>query len=92
MSYFSKILSETVDAINRCVEKNVTRINVGRIRKCNHVKSTDRSQIVFISRALEELSRFGFLEFVGKNSPKTYQVKKKLTLEEVLREIREKKE
>ncbi len=88
MGYFSKILSETVDAINRCYEKNVTRINVGRIRKCTNVKSKDRSKIVFISRALDELSRAGFLEYLGKNSPKTYQVKEKINLEKVLREIR----
>lgn len=74
MGYFSKILAETVDAINRCYEKNVTQVNVGRIRKCNDVKSTDRSKIVFISRALEELAKKGFVEFVGNNSPKTYQL------------------
>ncbi len=92
MSYFSKILSETVDAINRCVEKNVTRINVGRIRKCTHIKSTDRSTIVFISRALDELSRAGFLEFLGKNSPKTYQATEKIALDEVLKELGKKQE
>ncbi len=92
MGYFSKILSETVDAINRCYEKNVTYINVGRIRKCTHVKSTDRSKIVFISRALEELTRAGFLEFIGKNSPKTYQVKEKITLDNVLKELGKKQD
>ena len=90
MSYFSEILSETIDAINRCLEKNVTYINVSRIRKCTNVKSTDRSRIVFISRALEELSRAGFLEFIGKNSPKTYKVKEKLVLEVILKELSKK--
>ena len=49
MGYFSKILAETVKALNRCYEKNVINVNVGRIRKCNKIKSTDRSKIVFIS-------------------------------------------
>ncbi len=92
MGYFSKILSETVDAINRCYEKNVTHINVSRIRKCTHIKSTDRSKIVFISRALDELSRAGFIEYLGKNSPKTYQVKEKITLENVLNELGKKQD
>ncbi|OLS15951.1 MAG: hypothetical protein RBG13Loki_0402 [Promethearchaeota archaeon CR_4] len=89
MGYFSKILSETVDAINRCYEKNVTHVNVGRIRKCTNVKSTDRSKIVFISRALDELSQAGFLEYLGKNSPKTYQVKEKINWTDVLREVQD---
>ncbi len=87
MGYFSTILTETVDAINRCYEKKVTHINVGRIRKCTNIKSTDRSKIVFISRALDELSRAGFLEYLGRNSPKTYQVKEKITLEDVLKQL-----
>ena len=92
MGYFSKILAETVDALNRCYEKNVTSINVGRIRKCNKVKSTDRSKIVFISRSLEELSRAGFLKFVGRNSPKTYMVTNKIDWEEVLKAVEKARE
>jgi hypothetical protein len=87
MGYFSKILAETVDALNRCYEKNVTNVNVGRIRKCNKVKSTDRSKIVFISRALDELSNAGFLTYIGRNSPKTYQVTNKIDWQEVLKVV-----
>ncbi len=58
-------------------------ITVKRVRKCNNVPSSDRSRIHFISRALEDLKTKGFLELLGRNSPKVYKILSKIDLKSV---------
>ena len=53
-------------------------ITVKRVRKCNNIPSTDRSRIHFISRALEDLKTKGFLQLLGRNSPKVYKILTKI--------------
>ncbi len=78
MDFFLKNLKETLDAINKCIEKDVYVINTKRIRRCNNVKSSDRSKINFIWRSLKFLEEEGsILEKNGMNNPKTYKIKKK---------------
>ncbi|MFX1398562.1 MAG: hypothetical protein ACFFAS_16155 [Promethearchaeota archaeon] len=78
MDFFLKNLEETLDAINKCIDKDVYVINTKRIRRCNNVKSNNRSKINFIWRSLKFLEKEGsILEKNGLNSPKTYKIKKK---------------
>ena len=77
-STYSKILKSTAEAVNKVYEKNYTDITVKRVRKCNKVPSSDKSQIHFISRALEDLKSQGYLELLGRNSPKIYKILKKV--------------
>lgn len=84
MGYYLKILEDTADAVNRCKERNIQLVDVRRVRKCNAVSSRDRSQIVFISRALEELSKEGFLKYVGRASPKKYKILKEVPIDALM--------
>lgn len=88
MAYYKKILKDTIDAINKCYEKSHLDVNVKRVRKCNAIPSSDRSKIIFISKALEDLKQLGYLEFVGNNSPKTYKIIEKIdNFDHVLKQI-----
>jgi len=87
VAYYKKVLEETVSAINKCYEKNVTDINVKRVRKCNAIPSSERSKINFISRALDELTSLGYLRFVGRNSPKKYKILHKVNLDIVKKDL-----
>lgn len=78
MAYYKKILKDTIEAINKCYEKSHFDVNVKRVRKCNAIPSSDRSKIIFISKALEDLKELGYLEFIGNNSPKTYKIIEKI--------------
>lgn len=77
--FYKKVLEETIQAINKCYDKNITDINVRRVRKCNDISSNQRSKINFISRALEDLKKLGYLKFIGRNSPKKYQILYKIS-------------
>jgi len=83
LAYYKKILEDTVRAVNLCFEKHYYEINVRRVRKCNAISSSERSKINFISRALDDLSNLGYLKYIGKNSPKKYEILKKLDLNEI---------
>ncbi|MHA1728985.1 MAG: hypothetical protein ACTSWY_09660 [Promethearchaeota archaeon] len=78
MAYYKKVLKETVFAINMCYDKNFLEVNVRRVRKCNNIPGNSRSKINFISRALQDLDKLGYLEFVGRNSPKRYKILHKI--------------
>lgn len=75
MDFFLKNLKETLDAINKLIDNNVTVVNTKRIRKCNNIKSSNRSKINFIWRTLDYLEKEGILEVNGSFSPKTYKIK-----------------
>lgn len=87
MAYYKKVLKDTVSAINKCYERNFNEIDVRRIRSCNRIPSSDRSKIVFISRALEDLKQIGYLKYLGRNSPKRYEILSEVDLKKVLKEI-----
>jgi len=82
-AYYEKILQETISAINKCLDKNLLEINVKRVRTCNAIPSNAKSKINFISRALGDLRKLGYLEYMGRNSPKKYRILKKSNFEEV---------
>lgn len=87
MAYYKKVLRNTVSAINKCYEKNYNEVDVRRIRSCNSIPASDRSKIVFISRALEDLKECGYLKYLGRNSPKKYEILSEIDLKKVLEEI-----
>ena len=78
MDFFLKNLEETLNAINKLIEKNVYLVNTKRIRRCNNVKSSNRSKINFIWRSLKYLEEEGsILERNGVVNPTTYKIKMK---------------
>jgi len=74
MDFFQKNLKDTIEAINKLIENNVTIVNTKRIRRCNNIKSSDRSKINFIWRALRYLEEEGILTLNGITNPKTYKI------------------
>ncbi|GAB4308427.1 MAG: hypothetical protein Kow0069_06690 [Promethearchaeota archaeon] len=74
MGYYYEILEQTAKAVNACYERKVMTVSVRRVRRCYSLDSTNRSKIVFISRALDELSKDGYLRFAGRSSPKRYEI------------------
>jgi len=78
MDFFLKNLEETLNAINKLIDKNVYLVNTKRIRRCNNIKSSNRSKINFIWRSLKYLEEEGsILERNGIINPTTYKIKKK---------------
>ncbi|MHA2005704.1 MAG: hypothetical protein ACXABO_02400 [Promethearchaeota archaeon] len=69
-----KNLRETVEAINKLIDSNVNIVNTKRIRRCNNIKSSNRSKINFIWRALKCLEEEGILTLNGIVNPKTYKI------------------
>ncbi|MFW9900123.1 MAG: hypothetical protein ACFFDY_02405 [Candidatus Thorarchaeota archaeon] len=86
MDFFQKNLKETVEAINKLIDNNVTIVNTKRIRRCNNIKSSNRSKINFIWRALKYLEDFGILSLNGITNPKTYKIipSEKIDIDEFL--------
>lgn len=74
MDFFQKNLKETVEAINKLIDNNITIVNAKRIRRCNNIKSSNRSKINFIWRALKYLEDHGILTLNGITNPKTYKI------------------
>jgi hypothetical protein len=87
LAFYKKVLEDTVNSINKCYNQNFFDVNVRRVRKCSHIPSSERSKINFISRALEDLKNLGYLEFVGKNSPKVYKILQPIDWPEVLKNL-----
>ncbi|MFW9970946.1 MAG: hypothetical protein ACFFDF_12180 [Candidatus Odinarchaeota archaeon] len=86
MDFFEKNLKETVEAINKLIDNNVTMVNTKRIRRCNNIKSSNRSKINFIWRALKYLEDQGILTLNGITNPKTYRIvsNKKIDIDDFL--------
>jgi len=91
MDFFLKNLRETLQAINKLIDNHVTVVNTKRIRRCNNIKSSNRSKINFIWRSLDYLEKEGILEANGRYSPKTYKIKsnEKVDIDKILSEIQE---
>jgi hypothetical protein len=90
MDFFLKNLRETLEAINKLIDNNVNIVNCKRIRRCNSIKSSDRSKINFIWRSLNYLEKEGVLEINGIVKPKTYKIanKEKINVEEFISQIK----
>lgn len=93
MDFFLKNLKETVEAINKLIENKVNMVNTKRVRRCNNIKSSDRSKINFIWRSLNFLAEEGILEMNGSYSPKTYKIKsdERLDVDEIVKMVQDKK-
>ncbi len=77
LDFFRKNLEETLDAINKCINNKVYIVNTKRVRRCNNVKSKNRSKINFIWRTLKYLEEEGtILEKNGTLNPVNYRIKK----------------
>jgi len=75
MDFFKENLKTTLEAINKLIDNKVSIVNTKRIRRCNHIKSSDRSKINFIWRSLNFLEKENILEKNGVVKPKTYKIK-----------------
>ena len=73
----------TLKAINKLIENNIIIVNTKKIRRCNHIKSSDRSKINFIWRSLKFLADKGYLEKNGDSSrsPTNYRITLKEKIE-----------
>ena len=94
MDYFIENLKETAEAINKLIERKVRLVDVKRIRRCNRVKSSNRSKINFIWRSLKVLENTGYLEANGCNGPKTYKIldSQKIDVKGLLQNLKEQKQ
>jgi len=92
MDFFLKNLKETLEAINKLIEAKVNVVNTKRIRRCNNIKSSNRSKINFIWRTLTYLEKEGLLELNGVLNPKSYKIKtnKPINIEEFLSQVTKK--
>jgi len=89
MDFFSRNLRETLEAINKLIDNNVTLVTTKSIRRCNNIKASNRSKINFIWRSLNYLEKEGILEMNGKISPKTYKIKsnQKIDIDDIISQI-----
>jgi len=74
MDFFMNNLKDTLNAINKLIDNNVNLVNTKKIRRCANIKSSDRSKINFIWRALKFLEQEGILTLNGIKNPKTYKI------------------
>lgn len=74
MDFFLINLKETLEAINKLMDKNISIVNTKRIRRCFNIKSSNRSKINFIWRTLKYLEGEGILRKNGITNPKTYKI------------------
>ncbi|UCD01180.1 MAG: hypothetical protein JSV23_09895 [Promethearchaeota archaeon] len=89
MDFFQKNLKDTLEAINKLIDNNVTIVNTKRIRRCYNIKSSNRSKINFIWRALKYCEKEGILTLNGVTNPKTYKImiKEKIDVDNLLSQI-----
>ena len=94
MDFFLKNLRDTLEAINKLIDNKVYRVDTKRIRRCNNVKSSNRSKINFIWRSLDCLEKEGILEKNGSYHPKTYNIKlnRKLDIDKIVNEVMNKRD
>ena len=93
MDFFLSNLKETLEAINKLIDNNVNIVNTKRIRRCNNIKSSNRSKINFIWRALRCLEKEGILTPNGINNPKTYNIttNEKIDIRKIITQIEKNK-
>jgi hypothetical protein len=93
MDFFLKNVEETLEAINKLMENNISIVNTKRIRRCNKIKSSNRSKISFIWRSLDFLAKEGILEMNGSTKPKCYKINtdEQINIERFISEINKKR-
>ncbi|MHA1239327.1 MAG: hypothetical protein ACTSQU_00915 [Promethearchaeota archaeon] len=93
MDFFSRNLRETLEAINKLIDNNISLVTTKSIRRCNHIKASNRSKINFIWRSLNYLEKEGILEMNGRYSPKTYKIKtdQKIDVDDIISQIEERR-
>ncbi|MBY8988901.1 MAG: hypothetical protein KGD61_10645 [Candidatus Lokiarchaeota archaeon] len=93
MDFFSRNLRETIEAINKLIDNNITLVTTKSIRRCNNVKASNRSKINFIWRSLDYLEKEGILEMNGTYSPKSYKItsSQKIDIDEIISQIENKR-
>jgi hypothetical protein len=89
MDFFLKNLRETLEAINKLIDNNINIVNTKRVRRCNDIKSSNRSKINFIWRSLKFLQEEGVLELNGSSNPRTYKIKSesKIDIDKFISEV-----
>ncbi len=89
MDFFSRNLRETLEAINKLIDNNISLVTTKSIRRCNNIKASNRSKINFIWRSLNYLEQEGILEMNGRYSPKTYKIKldQKIDVDDLISQI-----
>ena len=94
MDFFLKNLRDTFEAINKLIDNKVYRVDTKRIRRCNNVKSSNRSKINFIWRSLDCLEKEGILEINGSFHPKTYNItqNQKLDVDKIIDDVIKKRD
>ena len=93
MDFFSRNLRETMEAINKLIDNNISLVTTKSIRRCNNIKASNRSKINFIWRSLNYLEKEGILEMNGTYSPKSYKIKsnQKINIEGIIAQIENKR-
>jgi len=93
MDFFIKYLTETIEAINNYIEKNINIIYSKSIRTYHGIKSSDRSKINFIWRSLSYLESQEILRVNGATSPKRYKIipKEKIDINQFLLQVKTKR-
>lgn len=93
MDFFLKNLEETLEAINKLIDNNIYTVTTKRVRRCNNIKSSNRSKINFIWRSLKYLQEEDVLERNGQSKPLTYKISsdEKIDVEKVIERIDEKR-
>jgi hypothetical protein len=84
--FFETFLLQIAQSINEKFSMGAI-LEVKHLRKAMEIKSSDRSKIIFLARALQKLNDLGFLEFVGRNSPKKFKVTGKIPIDDLQKKI-----
>jgi len=84
-----KNLSETIEGVNRLIDRKINLVNTKRIRRCFNIKASNRSKINFIWRALKILEEEGLIAENGISNPKTYKIvtDQKIEVDKLLSQI-----
>ena len=91
MDFFIQNLREKLEAINKLIDIKISIVNTKRVRKCHNppIKSSNRSKINFVWRALKFLEQEGILVSNGQVTPRNYKIKsqEKIDIDEFINQI-----
>jgi len=85
--FFESFLLDVVNAINANFTAS-SFLEVKHLRKVMNIPSSNRSKVIFLSRALQMLNDLGYIEYVGRNSPKKYRKIKDIPVDEIKRMLK----
>jgi len=91
MDFFLTNLRDTLTAINNLIERNIDMVNTKIVRRCNHIKTSNRSKINFIWRSLNFLEQKGILNFAYRKNIKNFKIiaQKIIDIDKFVSSIRE---